>query len=225
MRTKTTLAAAAILAAGLASSMAQANVYSLNVVGYVNVPIVAGANNLLANPLSNQTANYNTNLFDPAQVADGSTVTKWNTAANDFDGTIATYYTEISAWDLAMPLPVGEGFFFFNAGAAFTATFVGEVPASVSRTIAGGGATTAIGSSIPIGGSFVNSIGSFSPGDGDTVTTWSTANNDFDGTIATYYTEISAWDSAVPNVAPGIGLFLVHFGADTAWTRTFTVAP
>src|SRR5207249_3273515 len=36
MRTKTLLAAAAMLAAGFASSMAQSNVYSLNVVGYVN---------------------------------------------------------------------------------------------------------------------------------------------------------------------------------------------
>jgi hypothetical protein len=224
MRTKTTLAAAAILAAGLASSMAQ-NVYSLNVVGYVNVPIPAGQTILLCNPLQNQTANYNTNLFSPAQLADGSTVTKWNVANNDFDGTIATYYTEISAWDIAMSLPVGEGFFLNNPGAAYTATFVGEIPASVTRTIAGGGATTAIGSSIPYGGGFQSSLGSFVPSDGDTATGWSPANNDFDGTIATYFTEISAWDMALPNIDPGIGLFLVHFGSSQSWTRNFTVAP
>jgi hypothetical protein len=224
MRTKTTLAAAAILAAGLASSMAQ-NVYSLNVVGYVNVPVQAGMNNLLANPLVNQTANYNTNIFNPAQLSDGSTITKWNVAANDFDGTIATYFTEISAWDTDMPLALGEGFFFNNSGPEFVLTFVGEVAPTLTRTIAGGGATTALGSSIPYGGSFQTALGSFVPSDGDTVNIWSPANNDFDGTIATYFTEISAWDGDLPFVPPGIGMFLVHFGSDQSWTRNFTVAP
>ena len=41
MRTKALLCAAA-LAAGTAASMAQSNVYSLNIVGYVNVPLTSG---------------------------------------------------------------------------------------------------------------------------------------------------------------------------------------
>src|SRR5437016_2865233 len=40
MRTKTLLLTAAVVAAGVASSMAQSNVYSLNIVGYVNIPVV-----------------------------------------------------------------------------------------------------------------------------------------------------------------------------------------
>jgi hypothetical protein len=56
MRTKTLLLAAALSAAGIATSMAQSNVYSLNVVGYINVPLKSGATagttfNLIANPL------------------------------------------------------------------------------------------------------------------------------------------------------------------------------
>ena len=54
MRTKTLLVAAAALAAGLASTMAQA-VYSQNVVGYVNIPVAAGTKVLIANQL--QTTN------------------------------------------------------------------------------------------------------------------------------------------------------------------------
>ncbi len=53
MRIKALLCAAA-LAAGAVSSMAQSNVYSLNIVGYVNVPLVTGFN-LIANPLDNGT--------------------------------------------------------------------------------------------------------------------------------------------------------------------------
>src|SRR5256885_410376 len=50
MRTKTLLSTAALLAAGLATSMAQSsNVYSLNVVGYVNAPVITGYN-FAANP-------------------------------------------------------------------------------------------------------------------------------------------------------------------------------
>ncbi|EEF62403.1 hypothetical protein Cflav_PD5038, partial [Pedosphaera parvula Ellin514] len=42
MRTKTTLLTAALLAVGAISATAQSNVYSLNVVGYINVPIGQG---------------------------------------------------------------------------------------------------------------------------------------------------------------------------------------
>ena len=77
MRTKTTLVAAAILAAGIASSMAQANVYSLNVVGYVNVTVQGGgAYNLIANPLNNTTGNTLTNIFSGPQ-SPSSQVLKW----------------------------------------------------------------------------------------------------------------------------------------------------
>src|ERR1035441_7952368 len=52
MRTMKALVCAAALAAGLASSMAQSNVYSLNVVGYYNFPIAAGAKLMIANQLN-----------------------------------------------------------------------------------------------------------------------------------------------------------------------------
>src|SRR3954470_8755678 len=51
MRTKALLCAAA-LAAGAATSMAQSNVYSLNVVGYYNVPVPANQLVLVANQLN-----------------------------------------------------------------------------------------------------------------------------------------------------------------------------
>src|SRR6266446_1325324 len=68
MRTKTLLAAAAMLAAGLASSMAQSNVYSLNVVGYVNKVMPSGGKYIMiSNPL-NTTSNTINSLLSGAAV-------------------------------------------------------------------------------------------------------------------------------------------------------------
>src|SRR5678810_1239027 len=86
MRTKL-LAAAAILAAGIASSMAQSNVYSLNVVGYVNRTFVGGGLfSLTANPL-NTTNNTLAGIFGGAAVGlpSGSQVQVWNYGTQDFD--------------------------------------------------------------------------------------------------------------------------------------------
>src|ERR1041385_5044775 len=52
MRTKTLLLAAALTAAGLATSLAQSNVYSLNVVGYVNVNVAGNKFNMMSAPLN-----------------------------------------------------------------------------------------------------------------------------------------------------------------------------
>src|ERR1700730_12330845 len=51
MRTKTLVCAAALMAAGVATSMAQSNVYSLNVVGYINITFPANKYTLTANQL------------------------------------------------------------------------------------------------------------------------------------------------------------------------------
>lgn len=63
MRTKTLLLSAAAVAAGVASLKAQSNVYSLNVVGYVNVNLPAGFN-MIQNPLDDGAGNIVTNCFD-----------------------------------------------------------------------------------------------------------------------------------------------------------------
>src|SRR5437879_6035335 len=68
MRTKALLCCAA-LAAGLATSaVAQSNVFSLNIVGYVNTPLTTGFN-LIANPLDKGTNDLNS-LFPNAGFGD-----------------------------------------------------------------------------------------------------------------------------------------------------------
>jgi hypothetical protein len=224
MRTKTLLLTAAAIAAGVITSQAQSNVYSANVVGYVNVVIRgSGAYNFVANPLSNSVANYNTNLF-PGPLADGCSILKWDSANATFQGAIPTYYTEISAWDSDASLPVGEGFFFVNPGTDFTNTFVGEViQGSFSQAVAGAGAYNAFGSSAPVGGSFTNAVQGCIPTDGDSILTWDYSMATFQGDIPTYYTEISAWDRETPDIKVGDAFFYVRTGDPYTWVRNFTV--
>jgi hypothetical protein len=118
MRTKALFVAAAFGAAGLVSSMAQ--VYSVNVVGYVNTVLKPGYN-LIANPLET-TANTVADLFPGV---DGMSVFKF------VDGTyqIANYDAGLGEWDNpAITLNPGEGAFVFNpTDADVTVTFVGEI--------------------------------------------------------------------------------------------------
>src|SRR5258707_13816056 len=75
MRTKTTLLGAVILAAGALSSMAQSNVYSLNVVGYINRTLAdSGKFSLVANQLDSGNNTFS-NLF--AALPANTKVLKW----------------------------------------------------------------------------------------------------------------------------------------------------
>jgi hypothetical protein len=125
MRTKTALLTAAVLAAGVLASVAQ-NVYSVNVVGYVNKTLLGdGKFTLLANPLSGATNTLDGIL--KGALPTNAKVLKWN-------GTSFTTYQRTAAGWLpptagSVTLNPGEGFFVqLPAGSSDTnVTFVGEV--------------------------------------------------------------------------------------------------
>jgi len=162
MRTKSLLiAAVATLAAGVVTSQAQ--VYSQNIVGYVNTPLPTGyanVNNPLdaSDPTSGLVNNSITNLFPVfSGNLDGSVLNIWN-------GTHYVQYTIDSSWSTGVgngsdsaqvnPPPVinpGVAFFFQNTvGSALTNTFVGTVhvdaPAAGTNVV---GTTTNILTSSP----------------------------------------------------------------------------
>ena len=107
---------AAALAAGALTSMAQGNVYSLNIVGYVNVPLNTGFN-IVANPLDNGT-NTLSNLFPTA--GEGDVVFAFS------NGGFTESDFSFGSWSADLPLPPG-GAVFYKSGANFTNTFVGNV--------------------------------------------------------------------------------------------------
>jgi hypothetical protein len=147
---KTLLIAAAALVAGVISSDAQ--VYSANIVGYVNVSMPAGALVLTSNPLDDGTNTANDLL---ASLPNKSVIQIWNGSGFTPISKTATGFSPNPS------LPVGTGFFVKSA-TAFTNTFVGNVvPApggNQSAVNLPAGTLVLVGSTLPVGGTF-NDVG------------------------------------------------------------------
>jgi hypothetical protein len=225
MRTKTTLVAAAILAAGLASSMAQ-NVYSLNVVGYVNVNLVPGFNAVSSQLVGNPDNNLNT-VFTGSTIPDTTLLFKWNTTTGDFDAVIPSYSTTTHTWTPNIALEQGLGYFVY-APSAFTQTFVGEVKQTPTTTQIVPGFNV-IGSPVPISGNAGTIMTGMTPTDTDLVLKWNPAGNpqDFYSTPSQYSSALASW-STPANSTFDVGEGLLYFsaaGANVNWVRNFTVAP
>lgn len=217
MRTKTLLLVAAAAAAGIVSSQAQ--VYSVNAVGYVNKTIPKGAFALISNPLKAAT-NTIPALFG-TQLPDGSQVYSWNTTSKSYD--IASYSSDFG-WDVPAALTTkqfdpqtsGGGFFVRNAGTAdVTVTFVGEVPqGNLSTALVPG--FQIVSSQVPQGGK-LNADLKYTPADGDQIYQW----NGTSYVISGFSTDFG-WDPSEPTLAVGEGFFLSKAAAGT-WARSFSV--
>jgi len=147
MKTKTLLIAAAALAAGVISSQAQ--VYSANIVGYVNVSLPK-ALALVSNPLDDGTNRADSILAGlPAK----STLQVWNGAGFDLYTKTATGFTNTTTHAFNPALPVGSGFF-VSSSSAYTNTYVGNVVPNAGGTSTNTlpKALALVGSIVPIGG-------------------------------------------------------------------------
>src|ERR1051325_4212662 len=130
MRTKTILVTAALVAAGITTSMAQA-VYSVNIVGYINKPLPHGLS-LIANQLNASPDNKVQTLFGTP--AGPITVFKFNPTTGNFD---QAAFDPDAGWGdpTSMVLNPGEGAFVDNGSDPFTLTLVGEVKLSSTVNI------------------------------------------------------------------------------------------
>lgn len=151
MRTKA-LICAAVLGASLVSTFAQ--VYSLNVVGYVNKTVAANTWYLWTNPLkttNDTTATVMAGLSGTLANWDNSLVYGWNSVACA-PGSFTDAETFVGALGQWLPgtvdLSPGKGFFFFAATAG-TVTFVGEV-GTTNDICLPANAWTLVGSTFPI---------------------------------------------------------------------------
>jgi hypothetical protein len=212
MRTKALFVAAAFGAAGLVSSMAQ--VYSVNVVGYVNTVLKPGYN-LIANPLET-TANTVADLFPGV---DGMSVFKF------VGGTyqIANFDAGLGEWDNpAITLNPGEGAFVFNpTDGDVTVTFVGEiVEGTKTNELPVGWSMKS--SQVPQAGGLVSALG-FPVAGGDAVFTYNTTRTPPGYDIANYDEGLGDWDVGEPVIGVGQAFFLNKATAGT-WSRNFSVA-
>jgi len=208
MRTKTLLLTVALAAAGVASSMAQ--VYSVNLVGYINKQVPAGFV-MIANQLNNGTGNKVVDLIP--NPPEGTFIYKFNGATYDIISFVDGAY-EGSA--LNMTMAPGEGVF-IKSPSAHTATFVGEVMLSSDVTIPSGFAIRS--SVIPQSGTLDSLL--FPATEGDFVYFFNTATGSYN--IAAYVDGAWEGNAAPPTPAIGESFFVKHAGAATHWTRTFTV--
>jgi len=196
--------------------MAQSNVYSLNVVGYYNLPFNAHQKLLIANQL-NTTNNTIGSILTTLPA--GSLLFKFN-------GGFSTYTWDFDdngnlAWDDGTAtLNPGEGAF-LQPQAATTVTFVGEVlQGSLTNTMPTN-AKYIRSSMVPQAGLVTTTLGL--PADpGDLLFTfnggYSTFTYDFDDNGN------PAWDTE-PNIAVGQSFFFKKgpTGTTTKWIRNFTV--
>jgi hypothetical protein len=170
----------AALAAGALTAVAQSNVYSLNIVGYVNLPVANGFQ-FISNPLDNGANDANT-LFpnpntDPTGNSgtlgpwDGSNLQEWTGASwkvSYFDSITTdttTGFTDAGGNPVVVPtLSSGKGFLMNNAsGAATTATFVGQVRTGTNVvSLASRANPWALGAPLPLAGA-ITTLGFANP--------------------------------------------------------------
>ena len=220
MRTKTLLLTAAVVTASLATSMAQStNVYSANIVGYVNY-INAPGYRLIANPL-NSTNNTVANIF--ASPPDYLSVFKRDATGTGFIS--SQYDPDIPGWsNPSLALAPGEGAFIYNPlGGNYTNTYVGEVVLDSTNNIAAGYQIR--GSVVPqAGGLETTLLYPVASTNGNTIV------YRYNGSSYTTYTyDIDGPNWSSPNFEPSINVgegFWINNGAGAKqWIRHFSVGP
>jgi hypothetical protein len=227
MRTKTLLLTAALVAAGVASSMAQtSNVYSLNIVGYVNLPLTPGYN-LVANQLDvDGIDNVNTVLTNGTP--DQTQLFTWNGLG--FNPSV-TFFAGTGWLDLnnggnpaTNNVPPGQAFFLFNPNSTTnTITLVGQVNSSTNHfTVNAGYGFYAV---VPPLASDLDTNG-FPAEDQMQFSTF--ANGQYVGGFTffagTGWLDLNNGGNQVfPTPAVGQGFLIFNPDAATTWTQTFNV--
>src|ERR1017187_3385301 len=216
MRTKALLGLAA-LAVGLSTSVAQ-NVYSLNVVGYVNVTLTANQLSFLSLPVAPVDGNFNiTNTIVLNDAQDGALLYKW--LGTGWDPTIYSWFAGVG-WSPDTVISNGAAFF-IQPAASSTLTFVGQVPqGALTYNIPAGLSTLA--NQVPVSTNFP---GSTVGNDGDLMYVWNSASHGWSATIWSYFGGVG-WDNGGgagnsvngPVLNPADGVFYANSGAAIPFT-------
>ena len=208
MRTKTLLLTAALSIVAAATSMAQA-VYSVNVVGYINLAIPSGLS-LIANQLNASPANRVDALFGTP--AGALSINKFNKTSGNYDN--ASFDPDGGWINGEMLLNPGEGAFVDNAGSPLNVTFVGEVQKTSTVNITP--ALDIYSSVLPING---NLTAMNFPTPAAPVTVFR-----FDRTSGNYipygFDPDGGWSPEIPTLGIGEAVFIDNTGATLPWSQT-----
>jgi hypothetical protein len=218
MRTKVLLLSAVLAALGVASSQAQ--VYSVNAVGYVNVTIDAttgrpnGAFAMITNPLDQGAGNYAVSSLIPAP-PEGTVIFKYINGAYE-----PANVFELGEWGNAnQTIEPGQGVFIkVPTGQSLTITFVGEVRQGAASNKALVAGFNMVGSLVPQTGALTGVL-EYPADEGDVVYKYSAANQAYD---PVYVFELGEWGPSDPVVDVG-GAVFIKPAAARAWDRNFSV--
>jgi hypothetical protein len=226
MRTKALLLTAALGLAGAATSMAQA-VYSVNVVGYINLTMKPGFN-LVANQLNASPNNTLASVL--GVVPDETQVLKFGN--NNYTSDI--YFTDLGGWvdpnsGAASTTVVnpGDGFFYFNPAASDrVATLVGEVRTGTGLNVTHPPGFSLVSSIVPQQVA-LTPVNGFTPVEEMQYLTFNAGSQTYnEGSI--YFADLGGWvngntgAASVPTPAVGDGYFIFNPGAvNHIWSRSF----
>jgi len=234
MRTKTLLLAAALTAAGIASTLAQSNVYSLNVVGYVNVTVPQNKYAIVSTPLNfTGTGGNNITNVIGGTIPDGTLVFKFS------GGSFAdpeTYVAGFGWYPGEQSLPPGSGYFIKtpNSGGTATLTFVGEVFQGNHTNALSSGYSLAgsqVAQSVPLGDASTaqQTTMHFPAVDSDNLFFFDVPTQSYKDPV-TYVSGYGWFDSGPSGPGPVTGPspavaegFFIQKGAAANWVRNFTV--
>jgi hypothetical protein len=212
MRTKTAILTAAFVAAGALSSMAQSNVYSLNVVGYVNVQLTNGFN-IVANPLDLDGTGTNNTIVGVFSNSLPNGVQIFKFTGGGFNTSLGWNH---NFWSGNASFNPGEAIF-LSVPVATNFTFVGQVlqGSQTNNYISPSGGYSLISSVIPLSGGVQTTLG-FTPTPLTQVFLY--------GSVAGYSSygfNHGFWSPSEPVLSPGQGMFINT--TQTSWVETFTV--
>jgi len=223
MKAKTLLIAAATLAVGAITSQAQ--VYSQNIVGYVNIPLVSGYNMVSVPVDSDGTGTNNTviSVLGTNVLANNSKVLIWT--GSSF-GTQVTYgipvHQSVAVWNAPnTPLNPGQGFFVYNAGSPTNLTVVGTalVGTNLNRYVTGAG-YNCVSSVTPLGG-YISTNLQYTATLNDKLLTWDPVGQ----TYITYnygvpvHQTLPVWSPSQPQLNVGQGFFIDSTNIGVSWKQ------
>jgi hypothetical protein len=219
MKTKTLLIAAAALAVGVISSEAQ--VYSQNIVGYYNQPLVAApAYNLVANQFNVGLSNGANEIF--GNVPDGTAMLQWTGSGfvytyKDFSAPPALWYMSDYGTPTNPPIILPGTAVFLQLPTVFTNTVAGSVVvnsgASVTNNQVAAPLYNMVGSALPVGGPLTNSLYNFNPPDGTAILQFNGSGyvytyKDFSALPDQFYMSDYGTPTNPPSLNVGAGIFL-----------------
>ena len=203
--------------------MAQ-NVYSLNVVGYVNIQLTEGFN-MIANPLDLD--GYGTNNTVTTVLSTNlpvnSKVYTWNISTLAYD---TATFGKTKTWAPDIKLNPGQGAWLSIPAGLFggltqNVTTVGTVLQGnlANPNIPAAGGFTLIGSQIPIKGGLTTTLGYTPSQVNEKVYAWPLGATAFSSYT---WSKTKTWSPSEPEIDVGQGFWLSTLGG-SVWTTNFTV--